>query len=175
MSQNVEIKVRLQYLNETRSRARALGAVPTSTDEQTDVYYAVNSSGAERIKLRTVPGKDPELIRYHRSEDSSVRTSDYTLIRGAEAMREAREYERKAAPEVVVRKSREILLLENVRIHLDQVDGLGCFLELEAVVDSTHDPATCRQQVADLIVSLSLPREGMVAASYSDLLLARSP
>ena len=59
-------------------------------------------------------------------------------------------------PVAVVRKRREVLLLENVRIHLDEVDRLGTFLELEAVVDAAHDDAACRRQVAALLDALGL-------------------
>src|SRR5207249_9546222 len=43
-----------------------------------------------------------------------------------------------------------VLLLDNVRIHLDEVDGLGRFLELEAVVDAAHDEAACRRRVVEI-------------------------
>ena len=78
-------------------------------------------------------------------------------------------------PLVVVRKRREILLRENVRIHLDAVDGLGTFLELEAVVDETHGDARCRAQVAELMAALGIGAAELIPASYADLLLARQP
>ena len=76
----------------------------------------------------------------------------------------------KGTPLVVVRKRREILLWDNVRIHLDEVDGLGTFLELEAVVDERHDEATCHAQVARLMPALGLAESDLIAASYADLL-----
>ena len=76
-------------------------------------------------------------------------------------------------PIVIVSKRREVFWIENVRVHLDSVDGLGDFLELEAVVDEQHDEATCRRQVDDLLVDLGIGPGDLIRASYSDLLLAR--
>ena len=76
------------------------------------------------------------------------------------------------APLVVVRKRRELWLLDNVRIHLDTVDGLGSFLELEAVVDAAHDEARCRARVHELLPAFGVAEADCVRASYSDLLRA---
>jgi predicted adenylyl cyclase CyaB len=70
-----------------------------------------------------------------------------------------------------VRKRREIYLRDNVRFHLDTVDDLGNFLELEAVVDSAHDEATCRAQIDDIVAALRLDPSTFIRASYADLLL----
>ena len=134
---------------------------------QLDRYYELE--GGSRLKLRTVPGRPPELIRYRRPESDAVRTSDYevTLVRDAEARRCLVP---KTRPVVSVRKRREVLLLDNVRIHLDEVDGLGRFLELEAVVDATHDEAACRRRLADITSALGLREADFIRASYAELL-----
>jgi predicted adenylyl cyclase CyaB len=69
-----------------------------------------------------------------------------------------------------VRKRRELLLLDNVRIHLDAVDGLGSFLELEAVVDERHDDAACHAQVDALLACLGLAGAVPIQASYGELI-----
>jgi predicted adenylyl cyclase CyaB len=79
----------------------------------------------------------------------------------------------KSAPLVVVCKRREVLLWDNVRIHLDQVDGLGTFLELEAVVDALHDETACRAQIDRLMDALRLSESDLIRASYAELLLER--
>ena len=107
---------------------------------QTDRYYALE--GGRRVKLRTIAGGRAEMIEYRRAEASGVRASDYTVrpVRDAAAVRPGSA----GPPLVVVRKRREMLLWDNVRIHLDGVDRLGTFLELGAVVDEAHDEACCR-------------------------------
>jgi predicted adenylyl cyclase CyaB len=169
MSSNVEVKIRLSDLDAPRRRVAALGARHAATEEQTDRYYVLD--GGRRVKLRTfAAGAQPaELIEYDRPETSGVRTSRYTItaVRDAEARLCLVP---KSDPLVVVRKRREVHLIDNVRIHLDDVAGLGFFLELEAVVDDAHDESRCRAQVERILADLDLAREEQLALSYSDLL-----
>src|SRR5438552_1168415 len=84
---NLEIKVRVADLAPARATAARLGACPAGVEVQVDRYYELE--GGSRLKLRTVPGRPPELIRYRRPESDAVRTSDYELtpVRDAEARR----------------------------------------------------------------------------------------
>ena len=75
---------------------------------------------------------------------------------------------------VIVEKTRELYLHDNVRIHLDQVAGLGAFLEFEAVLTSSAEAERGHRQVRRLATEFSLRDEDLVAKSYSDLLLAQS-
>src|SRR5258705_8041552 len=141
---NIEIKARVADLSALRAMALAHGAREHAIEEQTDRYYALD--GGRRLKLRTIAGGRAELIEYERPESTGVRASDYTIkpVRdGAAGVCVVP----KGEPLVVVRKRREVLLWDNVRIHLDVVDGLGAFLELEAVLDAQHDDVRCRDQV----------------------------
>ena len=167
---NLEIKVRVADLAPARATAARLGARPAGVEVQVDRYYELE--GGSRLKLRTVPGRPAELIRYRRPECDAVRTSDYevTPVRDADARRCLVP---KTRPVVTVRKRREVLLLDNVRIHLDEVDGLGRFLELEAVVDAAHDEAACRRRVAEITAALGLREADFIRASYAELLGAR--
>ena len=167
---NLEIKVRVADLAPARATAARLGARPAGVEVQVDRYYELE--GGPRLKLRTVPGRPAELIRYRRLECDAVRTSDYevTPVRDAAARRCLVP---KTRPVVTVRKRREVLLLDNVRIHLDEVDGLGRFLELEAVVDAAHDQAACRRRVAEITAALGLREADFIRASYAELLGAR--
>jgi predicted adenylyl cyclase CyaB len=168
MPRNVEIKARLADLAAARAIAERVGARFTWADDQVDRYFELD--GGRRVKLRTT-GRGAELIRYDRSEDAGVRVSAYEVspVRDAEA--EACLVP-KTRPLVTVRKRRELWLLDNVRIHLDTVDGLGTFLELEAVVDATHDEARCRAAVDRLLGAFGLSEAACLRASYGDLLRA---
>ena len=74
------------------------------------------------------------------------------------------------AVRIVVRKVRELYILGNVRIHLDQVEGLGSFLEFEALVSPRQNEQECRKQVADLKRSFSTVIGETIAVGYADLL-----
>ena len=167
MARNIEIKARVADLEAARAIVLRLGAVPHADEQQTDRYYALD--GARRVKLRSIAGGRAELIEYHRAEAAGVRASDYTVtpVRDEAA---GLCLVPKRRPLVVVRKRRQVLLWDNVRIHLDRVDGLGTFLELEAVVDDGHDDVRCRAQVATLMNALALRDADLIRASYAELL-----
>src|SRR5439155_17837496 len=100
---NLEIKVRVADLAPARATAARLGARPAGVEVQVDRYYELE--GGSRLKLRTVPGRPAELIRYRRPECDAVRTSDYevTPVRDADARRCLVP---KTRPVVTVRKRR---------------------------------------------------------------------
>jgi adenylate cyclase class 2 len=166
MARNIEIKARVADLEAARAVALRLGARDTGVDAQVDRYYALD--GGRRVKLRT--SRDgAHMIHYDRAETAGVRPSDYTItpVREDGACQVP-----KGEPLVTVRKQRRILLLDNVRIHLDDVEGLGTFLELEAVVDAAHDDARCRAQVDALLAELGIGADRLIRASYAELLRA---
>ncbi len=72
---------------------------------------------------------------------------------------------------VVVSKRREIFLRDNVRIHLDQVEQLGTFIEFEAVLGERLSEPTGRRQVAELRRHFGIEDDDLLAKSYADLLL----
>jgi predicted adenylyl cyclase CyaB len=164
---NVEIKTRVADLAVVRALALRAGARPHAIEEQTDRYYTVD--GAHRVKLRTIASGRAELVDYRRCEATGVRASEYTVtpVRDEAA---GLCLVPKGKPLVVVRKRREVLLWDNVRIHLDAVDELGTFVELEAVVDDRHDEAECHRQVATLMPALGLDEAELIRASYAELL-----
>jgi predicted adenylyl cyclase CyaB len=72
----------------------------------------------------------------------------------------------------VVRKRRTLLMLDNIRIHLDEVDRLGAFVEFEAVLDATQDPHANTERVRSLVAALELPPDDAITTSYGDLIEA---
>lgn len=167
MAQNVEIKVEVADVARLRAAVEQIGAHWSATQEQVDRYYALARD--ERLKLRTIDGHQAQLIRYRRPETASARTSTYeiTPVRDEGARRCLVP---KGPPLVIVSKRREIWLRDNVRFHLDAVEGLSTFLELEAVVDATHDETTCRVQIDEIVHALGLDPTTFIRASYADLL-----
>ena len=162
MARNIEIKARLADVSAAREVALRLGARPYVVEQQVDTYYALD--GGRRVKVRRINGGRSELIDYQRSEATGVRASDYTITPLAD------DASPPGKPVVIVRKRREVLLIENVRVHLDQVDGLGTFLELEAVIDAAHDDAVCRTQVDRIMAALGLAEPDLIRGSYAELL-----
>jgi homotetrameric cytidine deaminase len=166
---NVEIKARDADPAATLERALALGASDEGVLTQRDTYF---TRARGRLKLREQEGGSEagaRLIAYARPDDDTARTSAYRLAEVADpaALREA--LDAALGTLVVVDKRRHLLLYENVRIHLDEVQGLGSFVELEGVAAADSDLSAEHEIVDRLRGELALGEP--VAVSYSDLLL----
>jgi homotetrameric cytidine deaminase len=165
---NVELKARDPDPEATQARALALGAVEAGVLVQRDTYFAGRDG---RLKLREQDGERPELIAYRRPDSADASESTYVLAPVADADALAEALDAALGATVVVAKRRQLLLWEGVRIHLDEVEGLGSFVEFEAVVPDAGDLDTARAKVARLRESLGIADEALVSVGYSDLLL----
>jgi homotetrameric cytidine deaminase len=166
---NVELKVRDADPAATLARALALPGVRDEGEiRQRDTYFATTRG---RLKLREeadAGGERAHLIAYTRPDEPTARTSSYRLapVADPDALRAA--LDASLGMLVVVDKRRRLLLWENVRIHLDDVDGLGAFAELEGVAGPGSDLTTEHERVAHLREQLALGE--IVPSSYADLL-----
>ena len=139
MPANVEIKARIPSVEALLPRARALG-----DDEhpqlihQDDTFFAVPHG---RLKLRVFGDGSGELIHYHRPDAAGPKLSDYVLVPVPEpdSLRDA--LARACGLVGRVRKHRILVLVGPTRIHLDQVEGLGDFLELEVTLQDGQTEA----------------------------------
>jgi homotetrameric cytidine deaminase len=167
-SRNLEIKARDRDPARTLELALALGAADEGDLQQRDTYF----DGARgRLKLREQEPGEHELIEYRRADESGARVSSYRRVRATSAPELLEALDAALGTLVVVTKRRRLLLRDNVRIHLDEVEGLGSFIELEAVAGPESDLAAEQAQVADLRARLEIGDDALVGESYSDLLL----
>lgn len=164
---NVELKARDPDPALSLERALALGAEDQGEIRQRDTYFA---RARGRLKLREQEPGDDELIQYSREDSTDARTSSYRRVptEEAEALREA--LDGAYGTLVTVTKRRRLLLWEGVRIHLDEVEGLGSYLELEAVAEPDSDLTAERERVERLRAELGIDDDSLVPTSYSDLL-----
>jgi adenylate cyclase class IV len=168
LMRNLEFKARDPDPRATQARACAAGAELWGDLRQTDTYFRVARG---RLKLRETPSFPSELIFYERDEDGPDRPSDYLVARGSEGAALAEVLRQALGETVVVRKRRTLLLLDTVRIHLDNVDTLGSFVEIEVPVTETE--AAARDQMDALVRALSFSRADCIRTSYADLVAAR--
>ena len=163
----VELKARYEDLD--RARTIVAAGERVGTFRQVDTYFAL---GERRLKLRAIEGqRDAVLIYYERRDDVGLKESEVLLcaLPEPEAMKEM--LTRVLGIQVVVRKRREIYRHESVQVHLDEVEGLGRFLEFElAVEDSPPGIEAGRAKLAAMRGKFAIPDEDLVASSYSDLL-----
>jgi homotetrameric cytidine deaminase len=163
---NVELKARDPDPERTLRLALALGAEDRGDVDQRDTYFAVRRG---RLKLREERPGGAWLVGYARADAADARTSAYRLVEvpDPEGLRAA--LDEALGVRAVVVKRRRLLLWEGVRIHLDEVEGLGRFVELEALADEGSDLAREHALVARLRTELGLADEDLVAGSYADL------
>ncbi|HVX62218.1 MAG TPA: class IV adenylate cyclase [Pirellulales bacterium] len=168
LARNIELKARLDSFAQARQVAERLATDALGVELQIDTYFA----GAEgRLKLRQREGRTDQLVWYARPNATDAKASDYRLVEVADAAALKEALAAAYGILIVVEKRREIFLHHNVRIHLDQVAGLGDFLEFEAVLGTGHDDADGRAALARLSQEFAIEPQRLVAGSYSDLLL----
>lgn len=176
--QNLELKAELRDPLVVRAALARLGASHIADVEQTDTYFRVPHG---RLKRREAVGAEAgatgepaeiEYIFYHRKDEPGPRISQFTIY----DLATARERFGLIDPPtwVVVRKRRQIFMYQNVRIHLDEVEHLGTFLELEALVSPSHDVARCHRTLGEIRQALEPALGELIAISYADLLAAEA-
>ena len=165
---NFEVKARTKRPAEIRVWLLAQGAEFRGADTQTDTYYHVPDG---RLKLRQGLIEN-NLIHYRRSNDAAARTSDVALTPVADGAALHNILERALGVKVAVKKSREIYFIENVKFHIDDLEGLGQFVEIEAIAMAPDTPvAYLQQQCAYYMAALRIQPEDILSESYSDMLL----
>jgi predicted adenylyl cyclase CyaB len=165
---NLELKTRLDDPQAALRRARELGAELWGDLRQTDTYFNVPKG---RLKLRETAGLQAELIAYERGEEAADRASDYEIARTPDPAPLLDVLTRALGVIAVVRKRRTLVTLDTARIHIDNVEKLGSFLEIEVAVG--EDEAAARARFDSLLVGLGYTPEDGIRASYLDLLLTQ--
>lgn len=170
--QNLEIKCR--YLDHDRAARLAgdLGAEPHGRLVQTDTYFNIRPGRLKLRHTRCGPAERYELIYYRRWNRPTAKTSDYQLLPIADGPRAFDFFSAALGVLVRVDKERVVYLKDNLRVHLDDVPGLGRFLEFELAVTPAHPPQACRERMAELLRRFGIAPADLVRVSYSDLLLA---
>ena len=168
--QNIEVKARLLDRAKVEKRLQALGARSLWTRRQLDTFYVTSRNW---LKLREAEGRPPELISYSRATGGSgPRASDYDVEILKDVASWRRLLERVLPVEVIVEKERTLWIYQHTRVHLDRVEGLGEFIELETVVDGIG-LEDARDEAARVAETLRIDPAEQITVPYKDLLLSR--
>jgi predicted adenylyl cyclase CyaB len=170
MPRNVEIKAVTRDPLGLRARALALADTPVQVIEQVDTFFVTDTG---RLKLRAFADGTGELIHYERPDAEGPKTSRYALAPTGDAAALAAVLAASLPVRGVVRKRRELLLAGRTRIHLDTVDGLGSFLELEVVLADGETVDDGQAEARRLMAALGVEPDDLVKGAYIDLLEAR--
>ncbi|KAM9245647.1 uncharacterized protein RG961_015951 [Leptosomus discolor] len=171
MRRNVEVKARLREAAAVRGEAERLrGAGRAAGQGQADTFFRVPRG---RLKLRRTAGGRAELIFYDRPNATGPKLSRFTVTPtddpdGLEAV-----LGQALGVLGVVRKERLLYLVGQTRVHLDSVEGLGDFLELEVVLSEEQSVEDGERVARQLMKELGVEEEDLISGAYLDLLLAK--
>jgi predicted adenylyl cyclase CyaB len=170
--QNIEIKARCINATEIRNYLFEKNAQFKGVDMQTDTYFNVKKG---RLKLRQ-GNIENSLIYYNRENIADPKMSEVHLFQVENNSELLKVILTNAnGIKVVVKKKREIYFIENVKFHIDEVEGLGSFIEIEAIdKDGTLGQELIRQQCAFYLIQFGITEENLLTHSYSDLLMKAS-
>lgn len=167
MPRNVEIKARLDNFSAVAAKAAALADHGPIAIAQDDTFFRCDNG---RLKLRVFSETQGELIFYRRTDRQGPKESFYVRSPTASpaSLREALTLAHGEIGRVV--KDRTLYLLGRTRIHLDKVQGLGEFLELEVVLEDGEPLEAGVREAHRLMADLGIAPSQLVGGAYVDLL-----
>jgi predicted adenylyl cyclase CyaB len=167
MPTNVEIKARVQDPAALAALARRLSDAPPQTFHQRDTFFGCLHG---RLKLRELGSGGSELIWYDRPDTAGSKRSDYRLAAVADpaALRDV--LERAHGVTQIVEKTRTLCLVGQTRIHLDEVVGLGSFVELEVVLQDGQPESEGHRIAAELMTRLGIAATDLLTRAYAEML-----
>ena len=167
MPRNIEIKARIASVDALEPLAAALATQGPTEIAQDDIFFWCKSG---RLKLRVFSATEGELIFYQRANERGPKESFYLRAPTAnpEVLREALSLAYGQIGRVV--KRRTLYLVGRTRVHLDRVDGLGHFLELEVVLEEGEPCESGAREARALMGRLGIEPSDLIETAYVDLL-----
>jgi predicted adenylyl cyclase CyaB len=169
MKLNVEIKARSSDPSFVREYLVKAGAHFKGVDEQSDTYFNTMKG---RLKLREGVIEN-NLIYYNRDNQAGPKNSEFLLVKVEDAKGLKEALSQSNGIKVVVIKKREIYFIDNVKFHIDEVPGLGSFIEIEAsnLVNPQLTQPQLKEQCDFYMQAFAVKADDLIGVSYSDLLL----
>jgi adenylate cyclase class IV len=169
---NIELKAADPTPTSSLETCQALGAEDIGTIWQRDSYFDVPFGG---LKLREEDPGAPHLVQFERADEPQQRESRYHIIEVQDTSTLLAALTAAIGLTVVVTKHRHLFLWQGVRIHLDTVEQLGTFIELEAVAPPDSDLSHEHTLISQLRRTLAITDDRLLATGYASQLKARFP
>jgi adenylate cyclase class 2 len=170
---NIEIKAKCFHPEKVEAFLLSNHARFVGLDHQKDTYFHVP---AGRLKLRQ-GNIENSLIFYNRPNQEGPKQSDFSLSKISDGSATEQVLEKALGVKVIVDKFRKIFFIDNVKFHLDEVPGLGSFVEIEA--GNINDPSKTidmlREQCSYYMAAFEIAESDLIHHSYSDMILEKSP
>lgn len=166
MALNLELKARVENHKAIKQILEKIGGTFEKILDQKDIYYEIERG---LLKLRIENG-NYSLIKYNREEEKSDRWSNYYVVK-MEGLETELLFSSLFPTEAVVIKKRELYMYKDTRIHIDTVENLGKFIELETVVHGKREYA--KELFDEIVKLLNLDLNDQIRSSYRDLILTK--
>lgn len=166
MPANIEIKARARNFEKLKSRAEKMSDTHVQVIQQEDIFFPTPQG---RLKLRILDDH-AELIYYSRPDQQGPKRSDYHLTRSDDPQNLKRVLELAYGIRGIVKKTRYLFLVGQTRVHLDDVEGLGQFIELEVVLGEGQSDADGQNIAEALMDALGVEKTDLLDGAYMDLI-----
>jgi predicted adenylyl cyclase CyaB len=167
MPANIEIKARVRDIAALQRRAAALSDTPVQVIPQEDTFFNVPRG---RLKLRLLGEDRAQLVFYERPDQGGPKRSNYHIFETQDPDNLKTTLALALGVRGVVRKTRRLYLAGQTRIHLDDVEGLGQFMELEVVLRPGQSDTDGQAVATRLMQDLGVLPEDLLEGAYMDLL-----
>jgi len=167
MPKNIEIKARIHDFAAFQARAEALSNTPVEIIPQEDTFFYTPHG---RLKLRQLAPDRAQLVYYQRPDQDGPKRSEYYIFETNQPDALKTVLSLALGARGIVRKTRFLYLVGQTRIHLDEVEGLGHFMELEVVLREGQSEAEGQAIARDLMTRLGVREEDLLEGAYMDLL-----
>ena len=167
MASNIEIKARVDDFTALKARVESLSDQPLRIIPQEDTFFNTDKG---RLKLRLLAPNQGYLIYYERPNQDGPKRSDYYLSKTEEPETLKNVLTLALGVRGVVRKTRHLYMVGQTRIHLDEVEGLGHFMELEVVMQAGQSEAEGQSIAENLMRRLGVREDALLEGAYMDLL-----
>lgn len=167
---NIEFKAITNILDKLEEKLKSLQPIFIGEDNQKDTYYNVPEG---RLKLRE-GNIENALIWYSRNDFAGAKQSNILLYKHTPDHALKQILEKLHGIKVVVDKKRKIYFIDNVKFHFDKVEGLGTFVEVEAIDNNGSVEKEKLQEQCNYYANFfQIPASDFIKNSYSDMLLEK--
>ena len=167
MARNVEIKARIHDLKYCVSKAERLSGAEPEIIRQEDTFFNCENG---RLKLRILSKDNGVLIFYNRPDATGPKTSEYYISSTHEPDRLLDVLERSYGSCGKVKKTRKLYMIGRTRVHLDQVENLGSFLEFEVVLKDGADITEGEIEANQLMKEFNISETDLLSGAYVDMM-----
>ncbi|MCK5047483.1 MAG: class IV adenylate cyclase [Candidatus Heimdallarchaeota archaeon] len=166
---DVEIKAKCEDHARIRNILKKKGALFGGEDHQIDVYFK-SPTGRLKIRKSTI---ESVLVYYIRDNIKGIKPSEYYLYKAPEPEKLEELLKIALGVLITVKKKREVYFIDNVKFNIDDVKGLGKFVEIEAITTNPDEIEHMDEIIRSYIKLFDIKEIDIQSHSYSDLLLEK--